>query len=249
MKVEAVVFILVVALITLPLSTAFTHGFMPRLSTPSSFSSLSMRRAKQNSHSSSQNGLKKGNKVSHKNSYAPVGYCRGDIETCKQMFDSNAVSGQLSYEQLVESKYLRFWPGKMSQAESVWNEIIGSCESCCTFQEMIEIHQVLDQISFNVESEMENERIMWDIEDLNYENMINYFHDAIQDTNNNLLSFQKFLDWEFIKAELWFHDSKGLTKKKLEEMWCNYVGSVNKGIDFDSFGDLYNEVCDYRYEV
>ena len=55
---------------------------------PFSSFALSMRRGKNNGHhSSSQSSLKKSgpSKSSHKNSYAPVGYSRGDMETCKQI--------------------------------------------------------------------------------------------------------------------------------------------------------------------
>lgn len=72
-------------------------------------------------------------------------------------------------------------PGKTSDAQDIWSEILGSCEQCCTFEEMIKIQEILDQVAREVESEMERERVLWSLEEMNYENMITFYETAIDE--------------------------------------------------------------------
>jgi len=53
----------------------------------------------------------------------------------------------------------------------------------------------------------------------------------------------------YLQAELWFHDNQGLTQKRLEELWCRYTGSLQAGLTFNQFGDLYNEVVEFKYQA
>lgn len=80
----------------------------------------------------------------------------------------------------VYNTYL-YRPGKTSDAQSIWNEILGSCEQVCTFEEILKIQEVLDQIAREVESEMERERVLWSIEEVNYENMVSFYETAIDE--------------------------------------------------------------------
>jgi hypothetical protein len=159
-----------------------------------------MRRAKKHSGGGIKRTSIASSKSSKKeNQYSPVGYNRGDLTTLKTMFDENSVCGLLSYDSFVESRYLRFWPGRASDAMSIWNDILGSCEKLCSFKEMIEIQNILDEMSMRIENEMERERIQWNLDDMNYDNMINFFHDCMNE-ETHLLSFQKFIKWDFIEV-------------------------------------------------
>ena len=53
------------------------------------------------------------------------------------------------------------------------------------------------------------------------------------------------------QAELWFHDG-GLTEVTLAEQWCKISGGASpavKGLNFGQFNELYNQVCQFKYQA
>ena len=54
--------------------------------------------------------------------------------------------------------------------------------------------------------EMEEERVSWEIEELNYDFLDNYFEKKAQ---GRKLSFTDFMAFENVQAEIWYHDGKG----------------------------------------
>ena len=53
---------------------------------------------------------------------------------------------------------------------------------------------------------MEEERVTWEIEELNYNFLDNYFEKTAK---GRKLSFTDFMAFENVQAEIWYHDGKG----------------------------------------
>ena len=53
---------------------------------------------------------------------------------------------------------------------------------------------------------MEEERVTWEIEELNYNFLDNYFE---KKAKGRKLSFTDFIAFENVQAEIWYHDGKG----------------------------------------
>ena len=51
-------------------------------------------------------------KARSKKTYNVPGYVKGDYDQLKAVFRAYAIEGKMTYESFIESKYLRFWPGR-----------------------------------------------------------------------------------------------------------------------------------------
>ena len=90
------------------------------------------------------------------------GYTYGDKNSLLDVFsDANE---KLTFEALHSSKYLRFWPGRVTEAKDMWDLVCG--EDGCTLEELFEFHNLLDIAADAVYKTMENERTSWEEENL-----------------------------------------------------------------------------------
>lgn len=188
-----------------------------------------------------ENTSKRTNKYS-----SPVGYQKGDMNAVQKVFDSNSFSGTMTLSAFRESRYLRFWPGSLTDLNNIWIEIAGGTDKGCTFEEFLRIHSAMDILSQSIEDDMAKERVAWQVEDVKFNTMALYFD---RESVSSKISFEKFLNCEFVQAELWFHDSRALSEEKLAEMWADVAGSTSNSIDFKNFYSLYNRVCEVAYEA
>ena len=119
-----------------------------------------------------------------KKSYDIPGYIRGDMVLLQSVFAAHSLRDKLSFDSFVKSRYLRFWPGRKAEVESIWMEITESDsthplnninnnqEKTEMTANSIQIHQLpelltrLDEISYQMEKEMEDERVEWEVKSI-----------------------------------------------------------------------------------
>ena len=124
---------------------------------------------------------------------------------------------------------------------------------------------------------MEEERVTWEIEELNYNFLDNYFEKKAKGCK---LSFTDFLAFENVQAEIWYHDGKGrymgscfccvpelttfssptmmfcsnhdgylgLTANLVAQIWETMAGCVSRSVDKATFLSIYNKVCSNDYK-
>ena len=126
-------------------------------------------------------GTTKRMKQMKKKSYDIPGYIRGDIVLLQSVFEAHSLREKLSFESFVKSRYLRFWPGRKAEAETIWMEITKSSStihspnsnnneemtematSSIHMDQLPELLKRLDEISYQMEKEMEDERVEWEV--------------------------------------------------------------------------------------
>ena len=96
----------------------------------------------------------------------------------QSVFEAHSLRDKLSFDSFVKSKYLRYWPGRKSEIESIWCDISedvnnnnnnNSKEKTEMTASSIHVDQLpelltrLDEISFQMEKEMEEERVEWEV--------------------------------------------------------------------------------------
>jgi hypothetical protein len=127
---------------------------------------------------------KRGQKAPSNNFYLP-GYERNDFALLLAVFNVNASpalngdgSTELSYDALVKSKYLRFWPGRKSEIEAIWMELTGGVDAEArplTLAQLPALLSRLDEVAQQTEQEMEEERIQWAIDEIHHSHLDTYF--------------------------------------------------------------------------
>jgi hypothetical protein len=182
-----------------------------------------------------------------KRSYDLPGYSQGDIDTIKSVFSMNAEDGStMSFDSLLQSKYLRFWPGRTADAEDIWCKVTGgSTDHPLTLDHLPEFLHRLDSVASATVYEMERERVSWEMEELQYEFLDKYFESAAK---KRKLAYSDFLAWENIQAEMWYNE-KGLSENKIAQIWEQITGCVSKSADKDTFVKIYNAVCGCQYQL
>ena len=132
-----------------------------------------------------ETGTTKRMKQMKKKSYDIPGYIRGDIVLLQSVFEAHSLREKLSFESFVKSRYLRFWPGRKAEAETIWMEITKSssttsnqyspnndnndeektemASSSIHMEQLPELLKRLDEISYQMEKEMEDERVEWEV--------------------------------------------------------------------------------------
>ena len=88
-----------------------------------------------------------------KKSYDIPGYLRGDIELLKATFEVNSLRSRMSFDAFMKSRYLRFWPGRKAEAETIWMEITGSSttDNPITWEHLPQLLTRLDDVSIQTE--------------------------------------------------------------------------------------------------
>ena len=86
-------------------------------------------------------------------SYDIPGYCRGDMELMKAVFEVNSLRSRMSFDAFTKSRYLRFWPGRKAEAETIWMEITGSSTTDVpiTWEHLPQLLTRLDDVSIQTE--------------------------------------------------------------------------------------------------
>ena len=97
------------------------------------------------------NKVKKSSKKSK--SYDIPGYLRGDMELMKAVFEVNSLRSRMSFDSFLKSRYLRFWPGRKAEAETIWMEITGSSttDTPITWEHLPQLLTRLDDVSIQTE--------------------------------------------------------------------------------------------------
>ena len=165
------------------------------------------------------------------------GYSYGDVSSIKALFSQYSSSGRLSFKTLESSKYLRFWPGKLTQAKNIWESICGKDNEYCSLDQIIKFHELLDGFASEIYSEMENERIQWQEEKLISDMLEKFFYSY---SVNNRLTFQQFIQWDVIKSEIWYND---LLPEYIQELWSKVSSRDNNTVGFKEFRKLYETIC------
>lgn len=96
----------------------------------------------------------KNNKQTKKSkSYDIPGYERGDMELLKAVFEVNSLRSRMSYDAFMKSRYLRFWPGRKAEAETIWMEITksSSTDDPITWEHLPQLLMWLDDVSIQTE--------------------------------------------------------------------------------------------------
>lgn len=144
-----------------------------------------------------------------KKSYNIPGYHRGDMDSLTTVFDMNSALGRMTFEGFLESRYLRFWPGNQLDAEDIWRDITGEgyqspqCSRPLCIEQLPELLARLDDVSIRNEMEMEQERVSWEIEELNYDYLERFFENKAR---GRKLSFPDFISFDYVQAEMWYNE-------------------------------------------
>ena len=183
--------------------------------------------------------------------YNVPGYMKGDLTLIRTVFDVKSVSGILSFEDFLDSKYLRFWPGRNIDVRRIWCEISEKCSVSCpiTDNELPSLLHRLDEVAYQTEEAMKMERINWEIEDMKYDHLDNFFEkNAKLVGRSKKLSFNQFISFESVQAEMWYNE-KGLTVNVIAEIWEKLAGCVSRHVEKETFIDIYNKVCKSTYQL
>jgi hypothetical protein len=82
-------------------------------------------------------------------------------------------------------------------------------------------------------------RLAWELEEIKHNFLDKYFESASREKE---LSFFDFIAWESIQAQLWYN-RKGLSERRIAEIWEKVAGCVTRGVDKDTFVKIYKTVC------
>ena len=170
-----------------------------------------------------------------------VGYVIGDLDRLKHVFD--LLAGNLSMERLLESRYLRYWSGRTLDLREIWIEMVSSPEHLIKYNQLPKLLDKLDEVTERVRLEMEQESISWMEQDLQHDMLVKFFS---MNSKEGELSFQKFIDWERVKSEIWYN-SKSISVETISRKWSRVAGSTEGSLDFNQFCALYEEICSAEY--
>jgi hypothetical protein len=134
------------------------------------------------------------------------GYHRGDLDLLTAVFEMNSSSNKMTLDGFFDSRYLRYWPGSKPAVEEIWREVTGGAASAPSFlhaEQLPDLLARLDDVALRCELEMEQERVTWEIEELNYNFLENFFE---KKARGRKLSFSDFLSFENIQAEMWYNE-------------------------------------------
>ena len=75
------------------------------------------------------------------------------MELMKAVFEVNSLRSRISYDAFLKSRYLRFWPGRKAEAETIWMEITGSSstDTPITSEHLSQLLTRLDDVSIQTE--------------------------------------------------------------------------------------------------
>lgn len=132
------------------------------------------------------------------------------------------------------------------EAETIWCEITESTvpDLPISDEQLERLLLRLDELSSQIEKEMEEERISWEIEEMHHDFLENFFEVK---SKGRKLSFADFIKFENVQAEMWYNE-KGLTEKSVAEIWETIAGCVSSSVDKATFMRIYNVVCRSSYE-
>ena len=109
--------------------------------------------------------------------YSVPGYQRGNLDILTAVFQAHSVHDRMSFDALLKSKYLRYWSGRTVEAEGIWCDVTGAAATDVpvTSDQLGALLLRLDEVSYQIEKEMEEERIAWEIEEMSHDFLENYF--------------------------------------------------------------------------
>lgn len=82
-------------------------------------------------------------------------------------------------------------------------------------------------------------RLAWELEEIKHNFLDKYFESASREKE---LSFFDFIAWESIQAQIWYN-RKGISERRIAEIWEKVAGCVTRGVDKDTFVKIYKTVC------
>ena len=175
------------------------------------------------------------------NSLIGVGYVIGDLDRLNHVYD--LLAGNLSMERLLESRYLRYWSGRNPDLRKIWVEMVDSPEHIIKHTQLPKLLHKLDEVTERVRLEMEQESIAWMEQDLQHDMLVKFFS---TNSKEGELSFQKFINWETVKSEIWYNN-KSISVESISQKWSRVAGSTEGNLDFNQFCALYEEICSAEY--
>ena len=214
---------------------------------------------------SKENSRRKNNfsekRTTKRNPYLSGGYTFGDNRSLREIYEicANDKTKKLDWEYLDTSRYLRFWPGKKDEAESMWTKVCG--EDGCSLETLMQFHAVLDSQAALIYRDMENERVQWEDENLVSDLLEKYFAKACN--KNCRLEFSQFMAWDVIVSEMWYanlddrtsidydfkvdneEDNNGINANnelQIAYIWKKYADEHNT-VSYDDFRTIYECIC------
>ena len=204
------------------------------------------------------------NRRTKKNLYLNGGYTYGDNKSLRQIWEicSNDKTKKLNWEYLETSRYLRFWPGKKDDAESIWMNVCG--EDGCSLESLLNFHKALDTEAALIYENMDEERVQWDEENLVSDLLEKYFSKACNKIGR--LEFKQFMAWDVVASEIWYgdlenpsafgreddanskdgdHNSNAVdmnTESQISIIWGKYADEDNT-VSYDDFRTIYECIC------
>ena len=209
-------------------------------STSTSASSIS------SSSSSSSSSNSKASSKKKSKPYSVPGYQRGSLDIIQAVFQAHSIRDRMSFDAFMKSKYLRYWSGRKTDAEEIWCGITQSpvTDLTITSDQLGPLLLRLDEVSYQIEKEMQEERIAWEIEEMSHEFLENYFEVK---SKGRKLSFSDFIAFENVQAEIWYNE-KGLTENAVADIWETIAGCVSCSVDKATFLRIYSVVCGASYK-